>query len=315
MKPFSFLLLASFFLMSCSNQAAKEKAAARMAPSPVTITQVVGIGKVIPEKEIIQIAAASGGIVTKVLKSENDSIKKGETLLELDHVIEDAKCSQLNAAIITQQEQVKADEAAIQEYTAKYSNALTNLQRLQKLLSKGAETQQVVDDAQTTLQGNQSNLNRLLANKDVSKSKLTESRAALVVAQQEREQKIIHSPVNGKILEISVLTGGAVDTRQAFAQICPEGNIIADAEVDELYADHIKIGQKAFIRKLGSLDTLSTGTVYFTASFLKKKSLFTDQAGEKEDRRVREIKIRLNHPEQLLLNARVECVVDISETH
>ena len=50
----------------------------------------------------------------------------------------------------------------------------------------------------------------------------------------------------------------------------------------------------------------------FTASFLKKKSLFTDQAGEKEDRRVRQIKIGLDHPEQLLLNARVECVIDIS---
>jgi hypothetical protein len=42
-------------------------------------------------------------------------------------------------------------------------------------------------------------------------------------------------------------------------------------------------------RNVGSLDTLSTGTIYFTSSFLKKKSLFTDQSGEKEDRRVRTI--------------------------
>ena len=173
MKSFSYLLIASIFLMNCSNQAAKEKAAAQLAPSAVSITQVVGIGKVIPEKEIIQIAAASGGIVTKILKSENDSIRKGEILLELDHVIEDAKCSQLTAAIITQQAQVKADEAAIEEYTSKYRNAVTNLQRLQKLQSKGAETQQSVDDAQTNLQGSQSNLNRLQANVEVSKSKLT----------------------------------------------------------------------------------------------------------------------------------------------
>jgi hypothetical protein len=40
--------------------------------------------------------------------------------------------------------------------------------------------------------------------------------------------------------------------------------------------------------------------------------LFTDQSGEKEDRRVRTIKIMLDRPDRLLLNARVECVIDIS---
>jgi hypothetical protein len=54
--------------------------------------------------------------------------------------------------------------------------------------------------------------------------------------------------------------------------------------------------------------------VYFTSSFLKKKSLFTDQSGEKEDRRVRTIKLLLDAPENLLLNARVECVIDISNS-
>ena len=53
---------------------------------------------------------------------------------------------------------------------------------------------------------------------------------------------------------------------------------------------------------------------YFTSSFLKKKSLFTDQTGEKEDRRVRTIKISLDKSEGLLLNARVECVIDLKST-
>jgi hypothetical protein len=83
-------------------------------------------------------------------------------------------------------------------------------------------------------------------------------------------------------------------------------------EIDEMYAGKIAVGQKGWIRNVGSIDTLSTGTVYFTYSFLKKKSLFTDQSGEKEDRRVRTIKMMLDQPEKLLLNARIECVIDIS---
>ena len=125
-------------------------------------------------------------------------------------------------------------------------------------------------------------------------------------------QKIILSPVNGRILELTVLAGGSVGTQQSLAQISPEGKTIAVSEIDEMYAGKIVIGQKGWIRNVGSTDTLSTGTVYFTSSFLKKKSLFTDQSGEKEDRRVRTIKLFLDQPEKLLLNARIECVIDIS---
>jgi len=158
----------------------------------------------------------------------------------------------------------------------------------------------------------QSNLKRLQAGADVSKSRLNETKAALHEAQIERARKIILSPVNGRILEITVLAGGSVDTQESLAQISPEGKTIAICEIDEMYAGKIAVGQKGWIRNVGSLDTLSTGTVYFTYSFLKKKSLFTDQSGEKEDRRVRTIKMFLDQPEKLLLNARIECVIDIS---
>lgn len=186
------------------------------------------------------------------------------------------------------------------------------VQRLQRLLAKGAETQQVVDDANTAVKGYQSNLERLQAGVTVSKRKLEQTKAALHIAEIERDQKIIKSPVNGKLLELSTLIGSSIDTRQSFAQIGPFGKTIAVCEIDEMYADKVSTGQKAWIRNVGSQDTLSTGTVYLALSFLQKKSLFTDQSGEKEDRRVRTIKIMLDQPDRLLLNARVECVVNIS---
>jgi hypothetical protein len=113
-------------------------------------------------------------------------------------------------------------------------------------------------------------------------------------------------------LELDVLVGSSITAQQAIGQISPQGRTIAICEIDELYAEKVAVGQKAWIRHVGTTDTISTGTVYFTSSFLKKKSLFTDQSGEKEDRRVRTIKMMLDHPDQLLLNERVECVVDLS---
>ena len=306
-----FLLLFSIFI-SCKNNDATDKTDANKVKLATNIQQVIGIGQIVPEHDIIQLSSPVNGIVQKIYKNENDSLSAGTPILELDHQLEDAKVNQLSSEVNTQLEQINADAASVGEFAAKYNNGVTELQRLQRLLAKGAETQQAVDDANTSLKSFQSNQKRLQANVEVAKSKLKETKAALQSAMIEREQKIILSPVNGKLLELNILMGGAVNTQQSIAQIEPSGKTIAVCEIDELNAAKISVGQKGWIRNVGAVDTLSTGTVYFAFSFLKKKSLFTDQSGEKEDRRVRTIKMMLDSPDKLLLNARVECVIDIS---
>ena len=311
MKKGFYALILLLFFISCNKADKKKEAAGEKAKLEIANDRVVGVGMIVPEKDIVQLSSPVNGIVKKILKSENDSVSVGTPVIELDHQLEDAKVKQLSSEVATQAAQIIADEASVGEFEAKYENAASELQRMQRLLAKGAETQQAVDDANTSLKSFQSNLNRLKAAADVSKSRLNETKAALHLAQLERNQKIILSPVNGRILELTVLAGGSVDTQESLAQISPEGKTIAVSEIDEMYAGKITVGQKGWIRNVGSIDTLSTGTVYFTSSFLKKKSLFTDQSGEKEDRRVRTIKMYLDQPDRLLLNARIECVIDI----
>ncbi len=315
MKKYYCLITALILTAGCGSKGNKTDAAnenAKGITSNTPVSQVVGIGKVTPENDIIQLSSEVNGVVEKIYKKENDSVKAGETILTLDHQLEDAKIRQLTNEVATQAAQIKVEEAAVEEYDAKYNNAAAELKRLEGLLARGAETQQTVDDAATNVKAFQSNLNRLKANVTVARNKLAETQAANGVAMVERDQKIIKAPVAGRILEITTLVGSPIDTKQTFAQISPEGRTIAVCEIDELYADKVTEGQRAYIRNLGALDTLSTGTVYITYNFLKKKSLFTDQAGEKEDRRVREVKILLDHPEKLLLNARIECAIDVS---
>ena len=312
MKPIINLLVLLSILSSCTSSGEKKSAAEESDNIQVAVNQVVGIGKIEPENEITQLSSPVNGIVQVILKQENDTVMAGTPILELDHQLEDVKVQQLTTEIKTQTQQIKVDEATVAEYEAKYTNALLAVQRQERLLTKGAETQQAVDDATANLKSLQSNLNRAKATVAVSNSRLYETKARLLLAQVERNQKIIKSPINGKILEISTLVGSAIDNRIAFAQISPQGKTIAVCEIDELYANKVVVGQNAWIRYVGSQDTLSTGVVYQALSFLKKKSLFTDQSGEKEDRRVRTIKIMLDQPDKLLLNSRVECVVDIS---
>ena len=312
----NFLLIILFSaLMACGDKAEKEHQKIENAKQTSAKNQIVGIGKIAPEQDIIQLSSPVNGIVYKILKKENDTVNVGTVILELEHYLEDENIIQISNQLNTQTSQIKVDQASVNEFVAKKSNARSELKSLQNLLLKGAETQQKVDDAGTNLKTLTSNVNRLQAAVNVSKNKLQESKTALKTARLERDQKIIRSPIKGRILELTVLLGGSVSIQESFAQISPEGKMIAICEIDEANAGKIEVGQKGWIRNVGASDTLSTGTVYFAFSFLKKKSLFTDQSGEKEDRRVRTIKMLLDHPENLLLNTRVECVIDISNNH
>lgn len=312
MKNIAGILSLTFLITACGGRHAEIDTGTQVLNDSGLVNKVVGIGRIEPESGIIQLSSPVNGIVSTILKNENDSVDVGTPILELDHRLEDAKLAKLETEIKTQIDQVKVDEASLGEFEAKYNNAILEVQRLKKLLSEGAETQQAVDNANTDLLSYKANLAKLNAAVLVSKSKLAQAGAALQVAKIERDQKIIRSPVKGKLLEIGTLPGSSVDTRQSFVQIGPVGRTIAVCEIDEMYADRVAVGQDSWIRNVGSRDTLSTGIVFSALSFLQKKSLFTDESGEKEDRRVRTIEILLDKQNGLLLNARVECVVNIS---
>lgn len=311
MKSLLLTLVFTLLLINCTNKKTDESIAA--TNKPVQINQVVGIGRIEPENQLIQLSAEVAGIVHKVYKNENDSVQAGNLIFELKHSVEDANINQLKEAVAVQNAQIKTDEKAVKESQVRFNNANINVQRLQNLLAKGAETRQVVENATTEMQSFQANIKKLKAEVEVSKLKWAESKTQVSTAKVQLQQKFIKAPISGILLELNIQPGNYINSSQIFGQLKPEGKTIAVCEIDELFADKIKIGQIAIIRNFGSSETLSTGKVNFTSSFLKKKSLFTDQAGEKEDRRVREIKILLDHPGSILLNSRVECVINLKK--
>ena len=84
---------------------------------------------------------------------------------------------------------------------------------------------------------------------------------------------------------------------------------MAKTEIDEIYAERIKTGQKAIILSQTSGDTLARGTVFFAADYLKAKSLFKDQSTELEDRRIREVHIKIEEGQKPLIGSRVDCII------
>jgi multidrug efflux pump subunit AcrA (membrane-fusion protein) len=278
---------------------------------PLTIDQVVAQARIEPEGKIAKLASPVDGIVVNIRKEENDHVLDGEVIVELDHQIESVKLAQAQAKLATQQAKVTMYRFELNEFEAKVKNKEKEFNRLINLLKSGSETQQRVDDMETDLSVLKSSLKKAEANLEVVTFQLAEIRSEVELTQRQLDQRYLKAPAKGQLISMNAVIGASIDTQSPFAEFIPTGKIIARAEVDELFATKIKVGQKVVVRLVGREEELTTGIVFYVAPTLKKKSLFSEKAGDQEDRRVREIKIELAQEDKLLINSRIECVIKI----
>ncbi|HEX2898428.1 MAG TPA: biotin/lipoyl-binding protein, partial [Bacteroidia bacterium] len=94
------MMLLATLLTSCggkeeSKTASDPKSATTAASSAGTPDEVVGIGRVEPEGELIPLASIESGVVANVHVKQGDVVKAGDPLLELDHEVLSAQIDQV----------------------------------------------------------------------------------------------------------------------------------------------------------------------------------------------------------------------------
>lgn len=277
---------------------------------PDRATEVTGIGKIEPEKGIIALASNVSGVVVRQFKARGDSVKKGDPILQLDNVIEQSRYEQAASQVPSQRSQIEIAKESIREAETTVRYNREQLTTAQNLLAKWAETKENVDNLEQTFQKSEIELaNRHLQVKQ-AEQRLNEIRQQSKVSEEEKKQRLLLAPEDGVLLDLYATVGSAVKQLDSYADFAATGPLIVRAEVDELFAHRIKTGQKAVIRLAGG-DTLTLGTVEYVAPYLKKKSLFQEQASDLEDRRVREIRVAIPPNDHLLPNTKVECIIQL----
>jgi multidrug resistance efflux pump len=307
------VFLTTLFLCSCNKGEKKSEQSKELKKS--SPSAIVGLGRIEPSEKVIALASHLGGIVVDIHKKENDIIAKGDLILELDHGVQDAKIAQIKSRIVTQKIQVGITQLQLKGQKIKYENKQLELQRLQKLQAKGAETKQKVDDLETETKTFFVNVEELQEQVTVANAHLQEILKELEVSNKELQHYYVRALNDGQIMTMNAMKGAALLPNQAFADFIPNSKLVATCEIDELFADKIKKGQNAAIRQIGSNAIIGSGEVIFTSSALKRKSLFSEKAGDQEDRRVREIKILLKNQTRYLINSRIECVIQAGVGH
>ena len=315
MNKIIYLVIIPFIIMSCGGSKDKKENSGTASKSVnsalVEVSEVVGVGKVEPEKEIISLAASTGGIVKDIYRNDGDSIKKDEPLVRLDDELELIRVSQLRSQYNTQKSQEDIDELNLRESESKLANKKRLLESVRILASKGAETKQTLDDLETEVTTLSLTVEKNRASLKLSASRLKELAEQVRYAEAEASKKILRSPYEGLILEMLIERGSSVMQFEKYAEVAPSGPITVRTEVDELFAGRLSLGLNAEIRFVGSDSVVAIGKVIFLSPYLKKKSLFSQKANEQEDRLVREVRIKLEGENGLILNSKVESVIKL----
>ncbi|TCR09057.1 CusB/HlyD membrane fusion family barrel-sandwich protein [Sphingobacterium sp. JUb78] len=273
------------------------------------ITEIKAIGKIIPSEDWAIIASTTAAIIKQVLIKEGDTVQAGELLVLLDkgNITLDIEQEQtkLNAAVTENRTTVEDIEKAnlnLKELQAKYETS-------KRLFAQNAESKEVMETDLTSWRQQELTLKGLQEKRRAQQIKEHEQYLQIQKIQNQENDFNINARKSGIIMDLTAKVGQSVGNANELGKIVNVSNPIIEAEVDELFAQDVKIGQSVTILPVGRKDNPTTGQIFYISPILSNKSILYETANEGEDRRVRKIKIQVNNNNQLPINAKVDCTI------
>lgn len=201
------------------------------------VVNVTANGTLEAEREVT-IGSELSGIVENVLVDVNDTIKRGQVLIELDTANLQATVLKAKAALASAQATKKEAEATLVEANAKYKRLL-NVRKL-----SGGKT-----PAQTEIDEQAAVVARAEASVETAKAQIQNAEAELETANTDLTKAYISSPIDGVVLARSVEPGYAVAASLQAVELLTIASDLRTLEleidVDEADVSMVKPGQRA----------------------------------------------------------------------
>lgn len=235
-----------------------------------------------PPEKLANVNANSFGKITGLFVKEGDTVKKGQLLLRTEDVQQSASVDAQQAAINTAQADIAAQNANVESAAASLKTAQANLAQAQARLKDASDqfqrdqqglkeqiiSQQQFDTslsnyevAKATVQSSQAQVAQSRAlyqqatyNAEMSKARLKQNRAQLLGLQNQLQQTIYTSPIDGIITSLPVHLGENVvpgiqnQVGSVLFQVSDLSTITAEVMVDETDIVNIKLGQPAEVQ-------------------------------------------------------------------
>jgi HlyD family secretion protein len=183
----------------------------------------------------VDISSELSGVMRSVAVDENQRVKEGEVLAELDTI-------RLSAQIEGAKASVESAEAKVMEAKTTLKESEQGFARAEQLLKRGMTSQQTLDTATATRDRAHANVAMAEANLAIAEATLKQQNADLVKSK-------IYAPIDGIVLTRSVNPGQTVaSSMQApvlFVLAANLENMELEAAIDEADIGGVKAGQAA----------------------------------------------------------------------
>ncbi len=297
-------------LIGCKNEKKKQEEQEKAKLSAI-YGSVIAIGKVLPEGGWVQISSPISAEVKDIMVKEGDVVEQGQVLMTLKENTEglDLAQSQSQLESLKAQHQASIKDLAKQEIILK--ELMSKYETSRSLLAKNAETRENVDKDLSNVKQQEELISGLKS--QIRANQATEKEQSIIIAKNRQSLKDyqVTAIKKGIVSELNVEIGQTINGTAELGKIVDSENIIIEAEVDELFADSVKIGQTVDINFVGKPAVIGKGKIVYLSPTLMNKSILFETANEAEDRRVRRIRIEPEGNSTLLINSKVECRIKL----
>ncbi len=305
------------------------------APEP---TKIFAPGRVEGSTQEVELRPQQRGQIVALPVREGDLVQPGDVLVQLDgqqfeHEIALARAEL--ALEMAQRERLKNGaqsferDEAIALYNSKvaeYDLATLAYNRLQRLRTESAVSQQELDDqrskmksmeAQVQAAKSRAELLAAPAREDellISASKIAAAQSRLELAQVMLDRSTLRAVVPCQILKINVELGELTgpDAAEPTFVLADTRRYRVRAFVEELDAPRVQVGQPVTVVADGLRDAKFTGKVTHLSPRMSAKQIWSDSPAERYDTKAREIWVDLDSGENLVVGLRVDVLIDTS---
>lgn len=255
------------------------------------IKSFLTVSGLIEPKEIVRVFAKSIGQAREVLVEEGDLVKKNDVLMRLDDEqiqlqvaqakanLDLAKASLERIKAGARPQEINQAEAAVRQAKVNLDSAEENYQKMQKLFSEGAVSEQQHDQAKNHFEIAQAQYQaasesyKLVTEgaspEDIKtvEAQVKQAQSALELAQSQLGNTIIRAPISGSVTALSVKTGELVSSAIPLLSIMDKSELYLKTGISEKDIAAVTIGQQsevfidAFSGKAFSGEVTSKGAI------------------------------------------------------
>ena len=215
------------------------------------------------EARIVSISSKVSGTVARVLVDDNQFVRRGDLLLEIDGRDYQLRKAQAAAGVGMAEnemggEELKADvaRAAVQSAKARFDQAVVDLKRAEKLYNRDVLPKEQLDRLTTAKRVSEAQLKEAeealrrfqaeagLAIKAGSKARVLQRKAQLDEAELQLSYTKIYAPRDGYITRKAIETGVNIQAGQPLMALVPLQDAWITANYKERQITYMKPGQK-----------------------------------------------------------------------